>query len=194
VSNTITPPSYELTEANVLRQVADINARFNRLLGNMTPAQLNWQPDNGRRWSIGQCLDHITKAGDVYMEAIREAVGQAPGLQPESVYPNPLGRAFIWFIEPPPRFRTSAPKTAVPASSFDPQSVGAEFERGLAAVQALAANAMKSGAGRAKFANPFAGGRRVFNVATGIMVLLAHARRHLLQAEKVKALPDFPSA
>ena len=37
-------------------------------------------------------------------------------------------------------------------------------------------------------------GRRVFNVATGVFVMMAHARRHLLQAEQVKARAEFPLA
>ena len=92
------------------------------------------------------------------------------------------------------RFKTPAPRTAHPASTFDPASVRSEFERTLTTLEAVAKRAVKVDSGRARFANPFAGGRRVFNVATGIMVLLAHARRHLLQAEQVKARPDFPSA
>jgi len=187
-------PSYELTEANVAAQIGEIRVAVDRLLAMVSTTQLNWQPEGGRRWSIGQCLDHITKAADVYSAPIADAIEGAPPGAAAAARPNLLGRAFVWFIEPPPRFKTPAPKVAHPASSFDVATVRAEFERGALSLQALASRAVAVDSGRARFANPFAGGMRVFNVATGIMILLAHARRHLLQAEQVKARPDFPSA
>lgn len=187
-------PSYELTEANVAAQMADIHATLSRLMGRVSAGQLNWQPEGGRRWSIGQCLDHLTKAADIYSAPIADAIAAAPPAPATAPRPNLLGRAFIWFIEPPVRIKTAAPGTSHPASTFDPVLARSEFERTLTTLQALAQRAVKVDSGRARFANPFAGGRRVFNVATGIMVLLAHARRHLLQAEQVKACADFPSA
>jgi hypothetical protein len=187
-------PGYELTEDNVAAQLAGIHATLSRLMSGVTTAQLNWQPDGGARWSIGQCLDHLTKTADLYGAAIADAIAAAPPAAAKAARPNLLGRAFIWFIEPPVRIKTPAPGTAHPASTCDPASVRLEFERTLAALQTLASRAINVDSGRARFANPFANGRYVFNVATGIMVLLAHARRHLLQAEQVKARADFPSA
>ncbi len=187
-------PSYDLTEANVASQLAEIHATLNRLMAGLTAGQLNWQPDNGARWSIGQCLDHLTKAADIYSAPIADAIAAAPPARATVARPNPLGRAFLWFIEPPVRLKTPAPGTSHPASTFDPALVRSEFERTLAELQTLASRAVMVDSGRVRFANPFAGGRRVFNVATGIIVLLAHARRHLLQAEQVKARADFPSA
>ena len=188
-------PSYELTDANVAEQISGIRATLNRLLSALTPSQLNWQPDGGARWSIGQCLDHLTKSADIYSAPIADAIAAAPPAAGTPARPNLLGRGFIWFIEPPVRVKTPAPGTARPlASTFDPALVRSEFERTLAVLETLASRARQVDSGRARFANPFAGGRRVFNIATGIMVLLAHARRHLLQAEQVKARPDFPSA
>jgi hypothetical protein len=186
--------SYELTEGNVAAQLAEIHATLNRLLTKVSASQLNWQPEGGRHWSIGQCLDHLTKAADIYSAPIADAISAAPPAAAKPARPNLLGRAFLWFIEPPVRVKTPAPGTAHPASLFELAGVRSEFERTLTTVKALALRAVKVDSGRARFANPFAGGRRVFNVATGIMVLLAHARRHLLQAERVKARADFPSA
>src|SRR5687768_17008424 len=180
-------PSYELTESNVAAQLAGIHATLDRLMARVSAGQLTWQPEGGRHWSIGQCLDQLTKAADIYSAPIADAISAAPTGAANPARPNLLGRAFLWFIEPPVRIKTPAPATANPASTFDPALVRSEFERTLMTLQALALRAVKVDSGRARFANPFAGGRRVFNVATGIMVLLAHARRHLLQAERVKA-------
>lgn len=61
-------------------------------------------------------------------------------------------------------------------------------------LQALTARAVSVDAARVRFANPFARGSRVFNVATVVLVMLAHTRRHPEQAERIKARSDFPSA
>ena len=45
---------------------------------------------------------------------------------------------------------------------------------------------------RTKFPNPFLKGLRLFDVAAGILIILAHNRRHLAQAEKVLQHRDFP--
>ena len=185
-------PTYELTEVNVAAQLAEIRLTLDRLMTNVNATQFNWQPDNGMKWSIGQCLDHLTKGADVYSAAIADAIASAAPAVAQAARPNWLGRAFIWQLEPPVRLRTASPKIAQPASSFDPARTRTEFERTLTELASLAQRAARVDSGRARFANPFAGGRRLFNVCTGIMVLLAHARRHLLQAEQVKARPDFP--
>lgn len=53
---------------------------------------------------------------------------------------------------------------------------------------ALAERALRIDAGRARYANPLAGGIQSFNVVTGVMVMLAHNHRHLVQAERVRVL------
>jgi hypothetical protein len=39
---------------------------------------------------------------------------------------------------------------------------------------------------RVRFRNPFLKGLKLFNVATGVLVIAAHERRHLLQAGKAR--------
>ena len=126
---------------NVAAQLAGIHATLDRLLAGISAAQLNWQPDGGQRWSIGQCLDHLTKSADLYSKPIDDAIGAAPPATPRVARPNLPGRAFLWFIEPPVRLKTPAPGTAHPASTFDPMTVRLEFERTLAILPGLARRA-----------------------------------------------------
>ena len=53
--------------------------------------------------------------------------------------------------------------------------------------------ALRVDAGRVKYANPLARNTRLFNIATGILVMLAHNRRHLEQAQRVRQRKDFPA-
>lgn len=187
-------PSYVLTEENVAGQITDIRVRLDRLCAGLSAAQLNWQADAGRRWSVGQCLDHITKTTHLYGGHLETAIAGAPRAAGAGARPNWLGRVFIWVIEPPVRFKAPAPDSVQPGSSLDPATVRTEAEDALVFLQELTARAIGVDAGRVRFANPFARGSRVFNVPTGVLVMLAHTRRHLEQAERLRARPDFPSA
>ena len=187
-------PSYELTEENVAAQLAEIRARFDRLLDGLSVAQLNWQPEEGRRWSVGQCVDHVATSTHFYGGHVNDAVVGAPPTPVAGARPNPLGRTFIWLLEPPVKIRSAAPKAIQPKSSCEPAALRRQLHDGWTLVEGLTSRAVKIDSGRVRFANPLARGRRVFNVAAGVFVMLAHARRHLLQAEQVKARADFPSA
>src|SRR5688572_17964144 len=143
-------PSYELTEQNVAAQLAGIHETLNRLMAAVSANQLNWQPEGGRRWSIGQCLDHLTKTADLYSAPIADAIAAAPPAGAKAARPNLPGRAFIWFIEPPVRVKTAAPRTSHPASLFELAGVRSEFERTLAELQTLALRAVKVDSGRAR--------------------------------------------
>ena len=35
------------------------NQQAQVLVGNLSDIALNWQPNGGRSWSIGQCLEHL---------------------------------------------------------------------------------------------------------------------------------------
>ncbi|MSO49155.1 MAG: DinB family protein [Acidobacteria bacterium] len=187
-------PSYVLIEENVANQIAEIRVRLDRLCAGLSPAQLNWQGDAGRQWSVGQCLDHVTRTTNLYGGPLETAIAVAPPAAGSGARPNWLGRAFIWAIEPPVRLKVPAPESVQPGSTLDPAIVRTEAEGALVSLQALAIRAVGVDAGRLRFANPFARGIRVFNVATGVLVMLAHTRRHLEQAERIRARPDFPSA
>ncbi|MES1211366.1 MAG: hypothetical protein ABUL63_03425, partial [Acidobacteriota bacterium] len=67
--------------------------------------------------------------------------------------------------------------------------------RDFAAVQAEIAALLKESAdldlNRARFVNPFLSLVRM-RVGSGFMVLTAHERRHLWQAQKIRLRPEFP--
>src|SRR5580765_678963 len=79
------------------------------LTANLTETQFNWQPLEGRAWSIGHCLDHLRAAGAAYLPPLERAADEARsrGLQRR----DPLragGLPSKWFISmigPRPRIR-----------------------------------------------------------------------------------------
>lgn len=184
----ITPTRFE-AEARAI--YADIDG----LLGPLTRAQFNWQPDAGRGWSVGQCVDHLARTNRQYGAALREAVSRAQPREARTAgVPNLLGRWFIGQLEPPVTWRVPAPKKLQPAVQLDPDAVRREFDASLDELRALFDQAWAVELSRARFRNPLAGGLPVFNIATGFLVVLAHMRRHVVQMAAVMARPDWPAA
>jgi hypothetical protein len=159
----------------------------------LSPEQLRWRP-NETAWSIAQCVDHLAVAGQTYLGPLRQGVEEARRrgwTRREPIEPGWIERKFIYTLEPPPRLRLPAPKKIVPALAEEPAAVWRDF----AAVQAEVAALLKESAGldlnRARFVNPFLPLVRM-RVGSGFMVLTAHERRHLWQAQKIRLRPEFP--
>ena len=66
------------TLASLTAEVEDLRARADRLASGLTRSQFNWQPDDGRKWSVGQCFDHLARANTLYLEAVTRAIDAAP--------------------------------------------------------------------------------------------------------------------
>ena len=73
-------------------QAADQQAE--RLARGLNRKQLNWRPKPGA-WSIGQCLEHLLIANEIYLPAISSSLD---GRQPSPVPEVSLSRFSRWFI------------------------------------------------------------------------------------------------
>ena len=153
--------------------------------------QLNWSPTPGQ-WSVGQCLDHLLKANQVYLPPIARALDGRSHAPVQEITPGWFGRWFIRTqIDPSTqRRRGRAPGKITPAQNVDP-SVLDEFVRSNDTVRDLVRRASAYDVNRVRFVNPFVPLVR-FTVGTGLEVVWRHQRRHLLQAERVKRSPGFP--
>ena len=180
--------------AALVAELERLESEAHALAGPLEEGAFNWQPDRGKAWSVAQCLDHLARANRLYLDALEESARRAEqqGLERRgALAPDRLGRWFIAQIEPPPRRRLPIPKKAIPASRcMKPATLaafGGEQQRAIDLVRQLAA----VDANTVKFRNPFAWGLRAFNLATGVLVIAAHERRHLLQARAVLSHPAF---
>ena len=183
------------TPASLASEIAAVRARAARVTSGLTRDALNWQPDDGRRWSIGQCLDHLARSNDSYLNAIDAAIAIAAPRANGSPFvakSNFLGRVFAGTLEPPPRVRVRASGSFVPASHVDPAEIAGRFEASLDRVLATIPRAWTIDPNRTRYRNPLARNFKVFNVTAGFQILTAHNRRHLWQAEQVRARPEFP--
>ena len=159
--------------------------RATELMTGLNGPQLNWQPA-AAAWSIGQCLEHLCIANDIYLPAISRALANHAPSAVANIEPGWFARWFIAnYIEPAPKTkRVQAPKKIAPPAHVEP-SVLDRFLRSNQAARELVLHAGAYDVNRIRFRNPFIP-IIYFTVGTGLEIVCAHQRRHLLQAEGVK--------
>ena len=108
------------------------------------------------------------------------------------IRPRVLEGWFIRSLEPRAGPRLKAPRKIVPAARKSRTEVGEQWERVQAELRELMHAAAPLDLNRTRFINPFIPLLR-WSVGTGFLALDAHERRHIWQAEQVRARFDQPS-
>lgn len=170
------------------RQMESVKEEAATVVSGLTLEQFNWSPEPGR-WSVAECLDHLNATDSLYLPAIRESIRAARERQMLSGGPFRYGLLESWFLrkaEPPPKFKTKAPKEFRPAANLDPVEVLERFLHIHDQVEQEIRQAQEIDLKRTKVPAPFA---RWIRLSLGITFALmaAHDRRHLWQARQVLA-------
>lgn len=174
------------------RQYEVIAGDVRALAAPLSQEQLDWRPEPNR-WSIGECLQHLHLGHHPYLPVIERAIadGWERGLVGGGARYGWLDRWFIRNLESPPKRRMKAPKKLQPASSRPKDELVADVLGGLAALTALLPGANGLDLGRVRVRSPvFA--LLNFRLGAVFAFLAGHYRRHLWQADQVKAAPGFP--
>jgi DinB family protein len=177
-------------DVRALEEVLDDVERDARvLIDGMSEQQGGWRAVEGT-WSVSECLDHLGTANRVYVGAMLVSAIRAREqgrVRHGPATPGIIGRWFVTTLEPPVKswFRMTAPGSIRPLVA---PPLGDAVERFLASHAEvrgfLRAYADLDLAG-IRFVNPFIRGVR-FSLATGLHVIVAHERRHLWQAWRVR--------
>jgi hypothetical protein len=183
---------------SILNELDRTDQQVRQLVSDLSEAQLNWPP-GATAWSIAQCLDHLGQTNSVYTAALRDGVRRAGTssqalrnpirlhLHPDpDLHPGWFGRWFIADMEPPPRRKFRSPKQIRPRAHRSGQEVLSAFIAAHDDLRSLIHEAYTLDLNRIRFKNPFIGWLR-FTVATGMLIISAHDRRHLWQAQQVRA-------
>jgi DinB family protein len=168
------------------------DARARALTKGLSLAQLNWKP-RPDVWSVGQCLEHLCLSNEVYVRPIAESLGGAPTGRVDEITPGWFGRWFIRnYIEPTTqKRRTRAPGKSTPVAKQIEPSIVERFSASNAGIRNVMARAQEYDVNRVRFRNPYVPLIR-FTVGTGFQIIARHNHRHLLQAERLMQLPEFP--
>jgi hypothetical protein len=158
------------------------------LVDGMSDEDVNWQPDRGRAWSVGQCLDHLRAINHYYPAKFIPLVqrAQAADQGPFSgMHPGVFARWFIRTQEPPPKQRMRAPGSVIPGSSFRAAEILDAYLASHEPYRALVRTSATIDVDRVIAPNPFFKLIKM-RLATVLQIIPAHDRRHLWQARQVK--------
>jgi hypothetical protein len=102
-----------------------------------------------------------------------------------------LSRYFVQKTEPPVAIRIKAPKNTQPPSNIPKDIALSHFRQSNEEVSRFVIESADRNLCAIRFKNPFVPLLN-FTVATGLLVIAAHNRRHLWQAEQITSQQDFP--
>ena len=182
----------------ILGEFDDNTRKARDLTAGLSAAQFNWRSEPGR-WSMAQCLAHLNVVNGQDLAPIAEAIRSARSRRVEGTPPfhyGPISRKFIAMMEPPVRSRMKAPASYQPPPEADLPRTLAEYLRIAAELRRLAVSSEGLDLRRVKTALPALPAilRAVVRMPLGARfeLIAAHDRRHLWQAEQLRAHPNFP--
>jgi hypothetical protein len=159
------------------------------LVEGLTDERGIWRADPAS-WSVAECLDHLATANRVYLQAM-EPTGEralAQGRRRRGpALPGLVGGWFVRMLEPPAKrySMAKAPKSIRPRTSPALPDAMAQFLASQDNVRTFLQKYAEVDLAGVRFPNPFIPGVR-FSLATGLHVIVAHERRHLWQAWRVR--------
>lgn len=169
-------------------EIDDATKRAWELVKSTDPRLFTVRPHH-TSWSAAECLSHLSISTEMFLPVIEKSIaeGRKRGLTTaKKPSMDVLGRVLRWFLEPPIRKRVA---TAAP---FVPKAVRAKAEAfgEFSSLQSKLVDLVHQAGGldlrKLKIVSPF--DKRVrYNLYSAFMIIVAHQRRHLWQAEKAIA-------
>lgn len=168
-------------------QLRDIEEDAKDLCADLTPEQLTRQPLSGG-WSIQECLVHLNVTGELYLEKLEPIIDAANAEGKRGINPlryGLLAGLFIRAQEPPVRWRMSSPRAFRPVFTQDASALPtfldlqARMRDLLLRAEGLSVNKLMITSPESKWLK--------MSATEAFGLLLAHERRHLWQARRVKS-------
>jgi hypothetical protein len=179
----------------VIDEVDAAGRSADEIVAPLGDTEFHWQPDEGRAWSVAQCIDHLATINVFYGAAIERAVEDARQrgvLGGGPIAPTFFGTRFLSSLEPPVKLRARAPASVTPRSAGTRHDIMAAYHASHDRFRELVRGCADIDVNRARFQNPFFPIFKV-RVGTGLRVIPAHDRRHLWQARQVVAKMSRPA-
>ncbi len=171
--------------ADLEAELNDAIDRARRLVDSTEPRLFTVRP-NLSAWSASECIAHLSISSDQFLPVLRSAIEDARkrGVKPEKKPSMDfLGRILRWFLEPPVRSRVKTAARFVPKGVRAKAEALAEFVGLQRQLIELVRSAEDVGLSRVKVVSPF--DKRVrYNLYSAFLIITAHQRRHLWQAEQ----------
>jgi hypothetical protein len=169
------------------REIQEARQRAEIIVRDLSSDELTRQPEAGK-WSIAECILHLNATAAVVQPLMEKAIVRAR--QDKKVGAGPFdiglkGRLLVWIAEPPPKFRIRAPKNVRPSAAIDdPGKLLPDFMKAQDEWERLIRESAGLDLAKIKVGPFFSPLRQ--RLAASFPWMMAHQRRHLLQAENVK--------
>lgn len=188
-------PSFNPTLQRVYEAFAEIQREAEAMAGTLTPAQWNWSPAPDK-WSLAQILDHLNKTGHLVLPRFETALEslRAQNLLSDGPFRYRLiDRWFLRILSPNPPLKVPVP--AIFAPNADPAALTDALPTFLALQERLlrfvaAANGFDLG--RVKVPSPVSPLVRL-SLGAFLEGTAGHEQYHWLQAQALRAHPNFPA-
>lgn len=164
-------------------------AAHGRVLAASIPdAQWAARPPSGG-WAVAECLAHLNLTTVGMLPLLRAGVSEARSNEwraASRLRVGLMGRLLCWMLEPPYRMKTTTQPAFVPGANVAKADVMREWDSAHAALDACVRGGVGLALDRPKIVSPFdTRGRVRYSVFDALLIIGAHERRHLWQAERV---------
>lgn len=187
-----------LESANLLRTIATEAAENSdtarQLVSGLTEAQLNWKPAP-EKWSIAQCLDHLTVTSGKFDTYFNAAVARGRKKWPVSAgppyRPSLIGGWLIKQVDPETGRNLPAPKVFRPSDSSSIHGALEGFLKQQQRFLRFVREADGVDYNKTKLRSPVTPLMR-YSLADAFVITVVHGQRHLAQARRVRETSGFP--
>ena len=171
------------------------NQEARRLVEDLTETQLNWKPDP-KQWSIAQCLEHLAltsaKFNPYFIDLIAQARQKWPTNGLIAYRPTLIGGWLIKQVVPETTRKVPAPTVFRPSDSSSIKDALGIFLKQQQEFVSFVQQSTAIDYNRARLRSPVTPLIR-YSLADAFVVTIVHEQRHLAQANRVRAMPDFPN-
>ncbi|HEX5704222.1 MAG TPA: DinB family protein [Pyrinomonadaceae bacterium] len=171
------------------------NATASELVRGLTQQQLNWKPD-AKQWSIAQCLEHLAVTSRQFNSYFRQLIESARLKWPTNgaipYRPSLVGGWLIKQVVPETTRKVPAPKVFKPSDSSSIQDPLGLFLKQQEEFVRFVHDSEGVDYNRARLRSPVTPLMR-YSLADAFVVTIVHGYRHLAQANRIKAMPNFPN-
>jgi DinB superfamily len=187
------------TRQELIEDLYQLDRSYAALLQNSSSEQLNWRPAIDA-WSVTQCIQHVSRVNSIYLTPIKAAIAKG---QPSGVSEGNSLHTAGWFssvflksVSPQGKAKLRSPRIGRP--SAEPSDIKAEEVLQILLgthqeIREILTGRNQPSLNRIRFKNPFVPVLH-FTVASGILVMVAHGGRHLLQAQRLCEMQVLPKA
>ena len=163
-----------------------LTGEFSDQFSALSDAQLNWKPDDNS-WSIAQVIEHIILVNSSYFVIIKQAKNgtlKLPWIAKIPFVPEKFGNMILRSVMPEQKKKTKTMPVWRPGKSQVAPGIISRFAKHqlkLIDLMRSSQDLIASGAVVSSPANRFI----VYKVAKLLDILLAHEKRHFLQAKRI---------